>query len=60
MIAVGALFTFLSLASAASAYLNSEPGGVIPAVVFLCVGSVALVVGTLGSNSAVSKMWGAK
>ena len=58
LIVVGLLFVFLSLASGASAYFNEEPGALIPFVVFFCVGSVSLVVGALGSNGAVSKIWG--
>jgi hypothetical protein len=58
LVVVGLLFVILSIASAVSAYFNGEFAALIPVVVFLCVGMVALVVGTLGSDAAVSKIWG--
>ena len=57
---VGGLFIFLSMVSAASAFIIGEYGALIPVVVFFSVGAVAVVVGLLGSNSAVSKIWGSK
>ena len=56
---VGALFIFLSLVSAA-AYATGGVGALIPVVIFFCAGLVAVVVGALGSNGAVSKIWGTK
>lgn len=58
LIVVGALFMVLSVGSAASAFVSGEVGAFIPVVVFFGVGTVALVVGLLGSDSAVSKIWG--
>jgi len=60
LVVVGLLFVVLSLASAASALASGELGGLIPIVVFLGVATVVLVVGTLGSDSAVCKIWGRK
>jgi hypothetical protein len=57
---VGALFIFLSLVSAAAAYSIGGVGSLIPVIIFFCAGIVAVVVGSLGSNSAVSKIWGTK
>lgn len=57
---VGTLFIFLSLGSAWAAYFSGELGSLIPVVVFFCVGLVTVVVGSLGSNGAVSKIWGTK
>ncbi|MFT6955821.1 MAG: hypothetical protein ACJAYC_000822 [Halieaceae bacterium] len=57
---VGALFIFLSLVSATTAYATGGVGGFIPMIIFSCAGVVALAVGSLGSNSAVSKIWGTK
>ena len=57
---VGALFIFLSLVSATAAYSIGGVGSLIPVVVFFCAGIVAVVVGSLGSNGAVSKIWGTK
>ncbi len=55
---VGALFLLLSLGAAAAAGSSDGTGAFIPAVVFFCVGFVSVVVGTLGSDRAVSKIWG--
>ncbi|MDG1663454.1 MAG: hypothetical protein P8H97_08830 [Pseudomonadales bacterium] len=60
LIIVGALFLFLSLGSAATAFFNSAMGALIPAIIFFCVGMVAVIVGALGSNNAVAKIWGHK
>ncbi len=57
---VGALFIFLSLISSAAAYATGGAGALIPVVIFFCAGLVAVVVGALGSNGAVSKIWGTK
>lgn len=60
LLVMGSLFLVLSLASASSAYFSGELGGLIPAVVFFGVGLVAIVVGALGSDSAVAKIWGSR
>ena len=60
LVVVGLLFLSLSIASGVAAYSSSESGAFIPAVVFFAVGSVSVVVGALGSNAAVSKIWGTK
>ncbi|MEH6519146.1 MAG: hypothetical protein V7742_20895 [Halioglobus sp.] len=57
---VGGLFIFLSLVSAVTAYSTGGVGSFIPMIIFFCAGMVAVVVGALGSNSAVSKIWGTK
>ncbi|WP_081786249.1 hypothetical protein [Halomonas sp. BC04] len=57
---VGALFIFLSLASAVAGYASGQLGSLIPVVVFFCVGSVSVALGVLGSNGAISKIWGMK
>ena len=57
---VGALFLFLSLISAAAAYSTGEAGSFVPVTIFFCAGIVAVVVGSLGSNGAVSAIWGVK
>lgn len=56
----GALFVFLSLVSASAAYAIGGVGSLIPVIIFFCVGTVALVVGSLGSDNAVCKIWGTK
>ena len=55
---VGCLFMFLSAASAGAAFSSGEWGALIPVVVFFAVGLVAVIVGALGSNAAVAKIWG--
>ena len=60
LIIVGALFVVLSMGAVASGVFSGELGALIPVVVFLSVGVVAIVVGLLGSNAAVEKIWGRK
>ena len=55
---VGALFLLLSSISLFAAISSGVLGGLIPGVVFFAVALVALVVGTLGSDNAVAKIWG--
>ena len=57
---VGGLFIFLSLVSATAAYTVGGPASLIPVIVFLCLGIVAVIVGALGSNCAVARIWGTK
>ena len=57
---VGVLFIFLSLVSSVTAYATGGVGSLIPVIIFFCAGLVAVVVGSLGSNGAVSKIWGTK
>ncbi len=57
---VGVLFIFLSLISSAAAYSVGGASALIPVIIFFCAGLVAVVVGSLGSNGAVSKIWGTK
>jgi hypothetical protein len=51
---------FLSLVSAWAAFSVVGLSSLIPIVVFFSVGLVAVLVGSLGSNGAVSKIWGTK
>ena len=57
---VGILFLVLSGSTGYAASLNNDLGFYIPVVIFFGLGFVTLIVGTLGTNSAVAKMWGAK
>jgi len=57
---VGSLFVLLSLGSAAAALNSDQLGALVPVVVFFCIGFVSLLVGALGSDSAVAKIWGNK
>lgn len=58
LIAVGALFLLLSLVSLAAALYTAQPGAWLPFIVFFAVGSVCEIVGFLGSDRAVAKIWG--
>ena len=60
LLIVGALFLILSAVSAISAISASQMGGVIPFLVFFLVGLVCEVVGLLGSDRAIAKIWGSK
>ena len=57
-VVVGVLFVVLSLVSAGFALSIGEPGGLVPVLVFFALGLVAVIVGTLGSDSAITKIWG--
>ena len=59
LLAVGRLFLVLALAVLAIAPRNG-PGFLIPVLVFGGVGLVGLVVGLLGSDRAVSNIWGSR
>lgn len=55
---VGGLFLLLSFGSLFAVLYTGQYGALVPVVVFFCVGFVALVVGSLGSENAVSRIWG--
>lgn len=58
LIAVGVLFNVLWMVTA---YLYAGRGGfdyLLPVVIFFSAGTVCLVVGLLGSDRAVAKIWG--
>ena len=57
---MGSLFILLSLVSVGATASTGDLGSLVPVIVFASVGLIALVVGTLGSNSAVCKIWGTK
>lgn len=57
---VGSLFIVLSLGSAGASYVSGGLDSLIPVIIFFSVGLVAIVVGSLGSDAAVAKIWGNK
>lgn len=57
---IGFIFLILSFVSALLGYSSKELGALIPAVIFFGAGLSAVIVGLLGSNGAVSKIWGTK
>jgi len=58
LIVIGVLFSFLASIVIYLSYDKGEPGYFIPVVVFSSVAIVALVVGLLGNDRAVAKIWG--
>ena len=57
LIVVGALFLLLSLISLAAGFYTAQLGALLPFMVFFCVGAVCEIVGFLGSDRAVAKIW---
>lgn len=60
LIIVGGLFLFLSMISISIAVSTGNMGGLLPGLVFFLVGLTSEVVGLLGSDRAVAKIWGSK
>jgi hypothetical protein len=60
LFAVGGLFLVLSTASAYFTISAAQYGGLIPVAVFFGIGFVCEIVGLLGTDRAVAKMWGSK
>lgn len=60
LLIVGGLFLFLSLISLVAALVILQLEAVIPVLVFFVFGSTCLVVGGLGTDRAVAKIWGNK
>jgi len=60
LIFVGVLFIFLSSVLIYKVANSSNFGGLLPIVVFLSVGVVCEVVGLLGNDRAVAKIWKSK
>lgn len=57
LIVIGIMFLGLASAVAYLAVGQGEPGFVLPVLVFAAVSLVTLVVGLLGSDRAVAKIW---
>lgn len=60
LLAVAALFLVLFAVSLYLALSAGQMGALIPVVAFFAVSSVSLIVGTLGSDTAVARIWGLK
>lgn len=58
LIIVGLLFCMLCLPVVYFTSSGSGYGFLIPVIVFFCIGFVCLTVGFLGSDRAVSRIWG--
>ncbi len=60
LIVVGCLFLLLAFISIAGGLASSIMGAVIPFLVFFLGGSLCLVIGALGTDRAVAKIWGTR
>jgi hypothetical protein len=60
LIAVGFLFLLISLISLVALIKVSEPGGILPFMIFLLAGILCEIVGFLGSDHAVARIWKSK
>lgn len=58
LIGVGSLFLALSTISIVLAIVGGQFGAMIPSVVFFIAGCVCVIVGALGSDRAIAKIWG--
>lgn len=58
LFAVGFLFFVLSMATLFFVMITGTIGGLFPVVVFSLISLVCAVVATLGSDSAVARIWG--
>ncbi|MDO7597747.1 MAG: hypothetical protein MUQ39_06170 [Pseudomonadota bacterium] len=57
---MGCLSLFLSIISLIAAVVASQIAGFLPILVFFIGGLVCVIVGLLGNEHAVAKMWGSK
>jgi len=60
LVGVGMLFLFLAVVSLYFSFQLGGGGGIVPAIVFLAASITSLIVGALGSERAVAKIWGSK
>lgn len=58
LIVIGILFLLLSFVSLAAAIVTVQLAAGFPFLIFFGAGAVSLIVGGLGSNRAVAKLWG--
>ena len=58
LLVIGVLFFGLASAVAYLAFDNGDPGFALPVLVFAAISLVTLVVGLLGNERAVAKIWG--
>lgn len=57
---LGMVFTFLGLLAAWLIPADADPGYYFPAIVFTLAGLYGLIVGALGEDRAVARIWGNK
>ena len=57
---VGTLFFILSLVSLAVCIVFGQLGAILPVIVFFAIGLVCMVVGFLGTDKGVAKIWNSR
>ena len=60
LLIVGGLFLVLSAGGLAAGILFNQLGAALPILIFFAVGACCIIVGSLGSDRAVAKIWGSK
>lgn len=60
LIVVGCLFQVLAFASLAATIATSPWGAIIPFSIFFLGGLLCIVIGAVGTDRAVAKIWGSK
>jgi len=60
LLVVAGLFITLSIVSATAAIVSAQIAGLIPCAIFFIVGLVCGIIGLLGNDRAVAKIWGNK
>jgi hypothetical protein len=58
LVVIGVLFLLLSFVSLAAAIVTLQLAAGLPFLIFFGAGAVCIIVGGLGSNRAVAKLWG--
>lgn len=58
LVVVGTLFIALSMITVYFTIQKEDYGYLLPVVVFFTIGLISMIVGFLGSDRAVSKIWG--
>jgi len=58
LFAVGSLFLFLATISIYFAFITHELAALIPILVFFIGGMICMIIGSLGTDRAVAKIWG--
>ena len=57
---VGTLFFILSLASLTACIVSGQLWAMLPVIVFFAIGLVCMVVGFLGADKGVAKIWNSR
>lgn len=60
LIVVGGLFMFLAGFGMTMGFVTAQLAAAFPALVFFIVASVCFIIGSLGNDRAVAKIWGGR